>query len=230
MKLSKRYSENLKMFDLNKRYSLTEALAVLKKFKASKFNESVECVVRLNIDPRHADQIVRGTVSLPHGIGKAVRVLVLAKGEKIKEAQDAGADFVGSDEMIEKIKGGWIDFDAVIATPDIMSEAAKLGRILGPRGLMPNPKVGTVTFEIERTVKEIKAGKIEFRTDKQGNVASIVGKLSFDDIRLLENIEAYYKSLMAAKPATVKGQYVKNMVISTTMSPGVRVDFTSIVN
>ncbi|MBP7461381.1 MAG: 50S ribosomal protein L1 [Candidatus Delongbacteria bacterium] len=230
MKLSKRQDENRKLYDEAKRYALAEAVSILKKFKPAKFDESVECVMRLNVDPRHADQIVRGTVSLPHGIGKKVRVLVIAKGEKIKEAQDAGADFVGSDDMIEKIKGGWLDFDSVVATPDIMGDVAKLGKILGPRGLMPNPKVGTVTFDIAKAVHEIKAGKIEFRTDKQGNVHAIVGKLSFDAIRITENIETFMKTIVSMRPATVKGQYIRNVVISTTMSPGIKIDFAGNVS
>lgn len=230
MKLSKRQDENLKLYDLSKRYALGEAVSILKKFKPAKFDESIECVMRLNVDPRHADQIVRGTVSLPHGIGKTVRVLVIAKGEKIKEAQDAGADFVGSDDVIEKIRGGWLDFDSVVATPDIMGDVAKLGKILGPRGLMPNPKVGTVTFDIAKAVREIKAGKIEFRTDKQGNVHTIVGKLSFDASRITENIDTFMKMIISMRPATVKGQYIRNVVISATMSSGIKIDFAGNVS
>jgi len=227
MKLSKKQKENLSLYDRDKRYDLSEAIEILKKFKRCGFDETVECVMRLNIDPRHADQIVRGTVSLPHGTGKTVKVLVLTKGEKATEAESAGADYVGSDEYIEKIKSGWLDFDSVIATPDIMSEVAKLGRVLGPRGLMPNPKVGTVTFEVGKTVKEIKAGKIEFRTDKQGNVHARVGKVSFSNEALLENIKTYISTIQSLRPVVVKGQYVKNIVISSTMSPGVKVDMTS---
>jgi len=217
--------ENFKLFDKQKRYPLDEAIEILKKFKRANFDETVECAVNLNVDPRKADQVIRGTVSLPHGTGKQVRVLVLTKGEKVTEAQEAGADYVGAEEYIEKIKQGWLDFDAVIATPDIMSEVGKLGRILGPRGLMPNPKVGTVTFEVGKAVKEVKAGKIEFRTDKFGNVHAPVGKISFTNQQLRENIVAFLNTLISMRPATLKGQYIKNVAVSTTQGPGVKVDY-----
>ncbi len=194
----------------------------------AKFDETVDVSVRLGVDPRHADQMVRGTVVLPHGTGKTVRVAVFAKGEKEKEALDAGADFVGSDELVEKIQGGWTDFDRAVATPDMMGTVGKLGRILGPRGLMPNTKSGTVTFDLAKAVKEIKAGKIEFRVDKGGVVHAPVGKMSFGVAKLKENLDALMETLIRLKPATAKGTYVKGVNVSTTMGPGVRLDTAEI--
>jgi len=205
-------------------FDTIEALvAELKKTATAKFDETVEVSTKLNVDPRHADQVVRGTVVLPHGSGKESRVLVFAKGEKEKEAADAGADFVGG-EYLDKVKEGWLDFDAVVATPDMMGEVGKLGRILGPRGLMPNPKAGTVTFDVARAVSELKAGKIEFRVDKGGNVAGPVGKASFDAAKLTDNARALILEILRAKPAGAKGQYVKSITMSTTMGPGLKLD------
>ena len=197
-------------------------MAVASSF--AKFDETVDVAVRLGVDPRHADQMVRGSVVLPNGIGKSVRVLVFAKGEKEKEAQDAGADYVGADDLIEKIKGGWMDFDKVVATPDMMGEVGKIGKILGPRGLMPNAKTGTVTFDVARAVKELKAGKIEFRVEKAGIVHVPVGKVSFGVDKLTENISAFLETILRMKPASSKGTYVKGIAISTTMGPGVKID------
>lgn len=190
----------------------------------AKFDETVEIAMRLGVDPKHADQMVRGTVVLPHGTGKSKKVLVIAGGEKVKEAEAAGADFVGGPDMVSKIQEGWVDFDAVIATPDMMKDVGKLGKILGPRGLMPNPKTGTVTFEVSRAVAEIKAGKVEFRVDKTAIVHVPVGKLSFDDTKLTENAQAVIQAVLRAKPAAAKGRYVKSITIASTMGPGVRVD------
>jgi large subunit ribosomal protein L1 len=205
-------------------YALDEAATKIKQVARAKFDETVDIAVRLGVDPRHADQIVRGTVVLPHGTGKSVRVLVVAQGEKVREAEAAGADFVGGKDMIQKIQEGWLDFDAIVATPDMMGELGKLGRVLGPRGLMPNPKSGTVTFDITRVVREIKAGKIEFRVDKTGNVHAPVGKASFSEQQLSENIAAFMDALVRAKPAAAKGVYVRNVAVSSTMSPSVRLD------
>lgn len=203
---------------------------MISKVARAKFDETVDAAIRLGVDPKHADQMVRGSVALPHGLGKTVKVLVFAKGEKEKEALDAGADFVGSDEVIEKIKGGWIDFDRVVATPDMMGSVGKLGKILGPRGLMPNPKVGTVTFDVGKVVKELKAGKVEFRVEKTGIVHTPVGKISFGVDKLLENILALMETIIKLKPASSKGTYLKTISISTTMGPGVKVDPLDIRN
>jgi large subunit ribosomal protein L1 len=205
-------------------YALDEAATKIKQVARAKFDETVDIAVRLGVDPRHADQIVRGTVVLPHGTGKSVRVLVVTQGEKVREAEAAGADFVGGKDMIQKIQEGWLDFDAIVATPDMMGELGKLGRVLGPRGLMPNPKSGTVTFDIARVVREIKAGKIEFRVDKTGNVHAPVGKASFSEQQLSENIAAFMDALVRAKPPAAKGVYVRNVTVSSTMSPSVRLD------
>lgn len=203
---------------------LAEAVELLKQFNTTKFDQSVEIAMRLGIDPKQADQLVRGSIVLPHGIGKDQRVLVIAKGDKASEAQAAGADFVGDADIVEKIKGGWTDFDVCIATPDMMGLVGPLGKVLGPRGLMPSPRAGTVTMELEKTIKEYKAGKVEFRNDKFGGIVhAITGKLSFDKDKLLENIEAFIKYIEALKPMAVKGQYIKGIVISATMSPGVRI-------
>ncbi len=210
--------------EAGRRYTLSEALALVTDTARAKFDETVEAAVRLGVNPAHADQMVRGSVVLPNGLGKTVRVLVFAKGEKEKEALDAGADYAGSDEFIEKIKSGWLEFDRVIATPDMMGNVGKLGKILGPRGLMPNPKVGTVTFDVATAVKEVKAGKVEFRVEKAGIVHSPVGKVSFGPDRLMENIQALIEMIIKLKPATSKGTYIKGIALSSTMGPGVRVD------
>lgn len=220
----KRYNSTLKSFDQDKVYAIADAVAMVKKTATAKFDESFEIAMRLGVDPRKADQMVRGTVALPHGTGKSVRVLVFAKAPKDKEALDAGADYAGLDDYIEKVKQGWADVDVVIATPDVMGEVGKLGRILGPRGLMPNPKVGTVTFDVAKAVREVKAGKIEFRVDKTGNIHASVGKCSFTNDKLIENISVFYTSILRAKPTTAKGKYVKNVVLASTMGPGVIVD------
>jgi large subunit ribosomal protein L1 len=200
-----------------------EALQLVKEVSFAKFDETVEASVRLGVDPRHADQIVRGAVVLPHGTGKAVRVLVLAQGDKVREAEEAGAEFVGM-EYVQKIKDGWLDFDVAVATPDVMGQVGQLGRVLGPRGLMPTPKAGTVTFDVAKAVREIKAGKIEFRVDKTGNVHVPIGRVSFDVDRLAENLAAFMDTVMRAKPAAAKGTYVRSVTVSSTMGPGVRID------
>jgi large subunit ribosomal protein L1 len=205
-------------------YTLEEAIPLVQKLKYTKFDETVEVAMRLGVDPKHADQMVRGTVVLPHGLGKTKRVLVIAGAEKQKEAQEAGADFVGGDEVVEKIQGGWTDFDAVVATPDMMRSVGKLGKVLGPRGLMPNPKTGTVTVDITKAVNEIKAGKVEFRVDKTGIVHAPIGKVSFATDRLLANAQALVDSVLKAKPSAAKGKYVKSLTVSSTMGPGVRID------
>lgn len=220
----KRYRKLVKGFDQNQVFEVAPAVETVKKNATAKFDESFEISMRLGVDPRKADQMVRGTVSLPHGTGKTVRVLVLCKSPKDKEALDAGADYAGLEEYIEKIKGGWADVDVVVATPDVMGEVGKIGRILGPRGLMPNPKVGTVTFDVAKTVQELKAGKIEFRVDKTGNIHAAVGKCSFPSDKLVENVVAFYTSIMRAKPMTAKGKYVKSVYFSSTMGPGVAVN------
>ena len=223
----KRYTSLTKNFDAANRYQVAEAVALVKQTASAKFDESFEIAINLGVDPRKADQMVRGTVSLPHGTGKDVRVLVFAKTPKDKEALDAGADYAGLDEYIEKVKGGWADVDVIVATPDVMGEVGKLGRILGPRGLMPNPNVGTVTFDIDKTVKELKAGKIEYRVDKTGNIHAAVGKCSFDNEQLIDNLSAFFGNILKARPSTTKGRYIKNVVFSSTMGPGVPVDDSS---
>ncbi len=209
---------------LKKLTDLDEAVKVVKSCASTKFDETVDVAVRLGIDPRHADQQVRGTVVLPNGTGKTIRVLVLAKPEKAKEAEAAGADMAGAEEYLEKIRGGWLDFDAVVSTPDMMAEVGKLGKVLGPRGLMPNPKAGTVTFDVAKAVKELKAGKIEFRVDKGGNLHAPVGKASFNETALSENLKAFLNEVMRLKPAAAKGAYVRSVTLSTTMGPGIKVD------
>ena len=205
-------------------HKLEEAVPLLKRIKYAKFDETVELAMRLGVDPKHADQMVRGTVVLPHGLGKTKRVLVIASGEKVKEAQDAGADLVGGDDMVAKIQGGWMEFDAVISTPDMMKSVGRLGKVLGPRGLMPNPKTGTVTFDVARAVRETKAGKVEFRTDKTGIIHAPVGKLSFDAPKLVENASTLITSILKAKPASAKGKYVRSVTLSGTMTPGISID------
>jgi large subunit ribosomal protein L1 len=223
-KRSKRYRESLSLYDRQKLYHPAEAVRIVKAMPASRFDETVEVAFRLGVDPRKADQMVRGTVSLPHGTGKEVRVLVIAQGDKAREAEAAGADIVGGPELLDKIKEGWFEFDAMVATPDMMSQVGKLGKLLGPRGLMPNPKAGTVTFEVEKAVKDIKAGKVEYRVDRQGNLHLVLGKKSFDERRLLENYAAVLEEIIRAKPAAAKGRYLKSITFSTSMGPGVRVD------
>lgn len=208
----------------DRQYSLTEAMPLLQKVGFAGFDESVEVAVRLGVNPKHADQMVRGTVVLPHGLGRSKRVLVIAGGEKQKEAEEAGADVVGGEEMVERIQGGWLEFDAVVATPDMMRVVGKLGKVLGPRGLMPNPKTGTVTFEVAQAIKEIKAGKVNYRVDKAGVVHAPVGRRSFDAGALVENAEALMASVIRAKPAAARGKYVRSVTVSSTMGPGVRID------
>jgi large subunit ribosomal protein L1 len=209
-------------------YSLEEAIPLLQKVKYTKFDETVEMALRLGVDPKHADQMVRGTVVLPHGLGRSKRVLAIAGAEKQKEAQDAGADVIGGEELVERIQGGWLDFDAVVATPDMMRAVGRLGKVLGPRGLMPNPKTGTVTTDIARAVKEIKAGKVEFRVDKTGIVHAPIGKISFAADRLLANAHALVDSVVKAKPAAAKGKYLKSLTVTSTMGPGISIDTTSV--
>jgi large subunit ribosomal protein L1 len=226
----KNYTKAKERIDRNKRYDLEDGLKLVSEYSYARFDESVDVAIRLGVDPRKADQMVRGSVLLPHGTGKAVRVLVFAKGEKEKEATDAGADYAGGDELVEKISKGWLEFDKAIATPDMMSTVGKLGKILGPRGLMPNPKVGTVTFDIEKAVKEIKLGKVEFKVEKAGIVHVGVGRASFGVEKLLENIKALLEVVIRAKPPTSKGVYLKSIAISTTMGPGVKIDPVSVRN
>lgn len=216
--------------DRTREYPLDEAVEVIKNLSAAKFDETFEFSARLGVNPRHADQQVRGTVLLPHGTGKDIRVLVLTRGEKEQEASEAGADYAGSDEFIEKINNGWFEFDVAIATPDMMGEVGKLGRLLGPRGLMPNPKVGTVTFDVAKAVKDAKAGKIEYRVDKGSNIHVPVGKTSFDRQKLVENIKALMLELLRARPASTKGRYVISAHLSTTMSPSVKIDAQALIN
>ena len=222
-KRGKKYQEALKLVDRSKRYSLEEAVELVKKTNVAKFDATVEVSFKLNIDPRKAEQNLRGAVSLPNGTGITIRVLVIAKGAKAQEALAAGADYAGDAEYLEKIKEGWFEFDTIIATPDMMGELGKLGRILGPKGLMPNPKTGTVTMNIEQTVKEFKAGKVEYRTDKVGNIQVPVGKVSFENSKLAENIKAIYNQMIRVKPQTVKGVYIQNLTITSTMGPGIKV-------
>ncbi len=219
----KRYSAVAELREQSKQYGLREALEIVKKAASAKFDESVDAAVRLNVDPRHADQIVRGTVNLPHGTGKTVRVLAIAQGDKAREAEQAGADYVGT-EYVQKIQDGWLDFDAVVATPDTMKEVGKLGRILGPRGLMPTPKAGTVSMDIGRAVKELKAGRIEFRVDKTGNVHAPIGKASFAVEKLEENFQTFMDAVLRARPAAAKGGYVRSVTLSSTMGPGVKIE------
>ena len=223
MKITKRIKEVQSKVDTNKEYTLQEAVKLLKETSKVKFNESLDCAMRLGVDPRQADQMLRGTVSLPHGTGKTVSVLVISKGAKVQEALDAGADFAGFEEYLEKIKGGWTDVDVVISTPDSMSELGKLGKILGPKGLMPNPKSGTVTQDVAQAVKEVKGGKIEFRVDKTGIVHSSVGKLNFENEKLVDNAKAFINTIIKMKPASAKGQYVKSLFLSSTMGPGLKI-------
>ena len=226
--MEKNYLANRAKVDSEKKYPLMEAVELLKSFAAKKFDESVDVAVRLGVDPRHADQMVRGAVVLPHGTGKSARVVVFAKGEKELEARDAGADFVGGDDLAKKINDGWLDFDKAVATPDMMGVVGKLGRVLGPRGLMPNPKVGTVTFDVARAVKDIKAGKVDFRVEKAGIVHAPVGRISFTVEKLHENIATLIETLNRLKPASSKGNYLRGFTLSTTMGPGIRIDLNSL--
>lgn len=228
MKRSKRMKEIDKLVDKNRSYKLDEAVELLKKCPGPKFDQSLNVALAIGIDPKKSDQQVRGTVSLPHGTGQKVVVVVIAKGDKAKEALDAGADFAGADEYIEKIKGGWTDFSALIATPDMMRELGKLGKVLGPRGLMPTPKAGTVTTDVAKAVQEVKAGKIEFKVDKTGNVNNAVGKISFKQENLVENLNVYLNAISRSKPASAKGAFLKSLYLSTTMGPGLKIDLQSI--
>ncbi len=220
----KKYRKALEGVDRAKRYTLEEAVALVKSLAYAKYDEAVEISVRLGIDAKKTDQLVRGSVVLPHGLGKKVRVLVFAKGDKANEARDAGAETYGGDELVEKVQGGFMDFDKVIATPDMMGQVGRLGKVLGPRGLMPNPKLGTVTFDVARAIQEVKAGRAEYRAEKAGIVHAAVGRKSFGDTLLLENIRAFMESVLKAKPATSKGQYLKSVALSTTIGPGVKLD------
>jgi large subunit ribosomal protein L1 len=224
----KSYRDALAKVDRNQRYPLEDSLRLAKQTARAKFDETVELAIRLGVDPRQADQNIRGTVTLPHGMGKAVRVLAFAKGDKEKEAQEAGADFVGSDELIKKISEGWLDFDKAVATPDMMAAVGRIGKVLGPRGLMPNPKTGTVSVDIGKAVKEIKAGKLEYRVDKAGIVHVPVGKASFGPDQLIENAQAVLLSVLRAKPASAKGNYIKGVTVTTTMGPGIKIDLAQV--
>ncbi|MEC1613802.1 50S ribosomal protein L1 [Bacillus mojavensis] len=223
-KKGKKYAEAAKLVDRAKAYDVSEAVALVKKTNTAKFDATVEVAFRLGVDPRKNDQQIRGAVVLPNGTGKTQRVLVFAKGEKAKEAEAAGADYVGDTDYINKIQQGWFDFDVIVATPDMMGEVGKIGRVLGPKGLMPNPKTGTVTFEVEKAIGEIKAGKVEYRVDKAGNIHVPIGKVSFEDEKLVENFTTMYDTILKVKPAAAKGVYVKNVAVTSTMGPGVKVD------
>src|SRR5512135_1120627 len=226
--MSKKIKAAREKMEPGKEYSLEEAIGLVKELAYTKFDETIDLSFNLGVDPRKSEQMVRGTVVLPHGSGKSARVLVFAKGEKEKEARDAGADFVGAEDLVDKINKGWLDFDKVVATPDIMGVVGKLGKVLGPRGLMPNPKLGTVTFDVGKAVKEIKAGKVEYKAEKAGVVQVPIGKVSFDEQKLIENARAIIESVNKAKPSTSKGKYVKKLSISSTMGPGLKVDPSSI--
>jgi large subunit ribosomal protein L1 len=228
--VSKRYDAAMAKIDPAKPYTFEEAIAVLKTMPGTKFDESVDLSFRLGVDPKHADQMVRGAVVLPHGIGKTVRVAVFAKGEKEREAREAGADVIGAEDLVEKVQGGFMEFDTAIATPDLMGQVGRLGKVLGPRGLMPNPKLGTVTFDVTRAVREAKAGKVEFRVDKAGNIHTPIGKRSFATQQLTENGLALIEAIVRAKPAAAKGTYLRGLTVSTTMGPGVKVDALGVAN
>ena len=230
MSISKRYKENFEKIDINKDYLLDDAIEILNTSTKVKFDETVDLAINLGVDPKHADQIVRGTVSLPHGTGKKLKVLVIAKGDKVDEAIAAGADFAGDKEYLDKIKSGWVDIDVIISTPDMMAEVGKLGRVLGPRKLMPNPKSGTVTNDVKNAVEEIKKGKIEFRVDKNGIIHTIIGKSSFDKLQLAENCKTLMAAIMKAKPNSLKGIYLKKVTLSSTMGPGIKLDKSIFLN
>jgi large subunit ribosomal protein L1 len=224
MKESGKHVENARKLVEARPYKLAEASELIKKTHHTKFNETVELAINLGVDPKHSDQVVRGTVVLPHGLGKTVRVLVIASGDKVREATEAGADFVGGEDMVTKVAGGWTDYDAVIATPDMMKSAGKLGKVLGPRGLMPNPKTGTITFDVAKAIGETKGGKVEFRVDKAGIVHCGIGKINFDATKLAENAHAIINAVIKAKPAAAKGKYVKRITLTSTMGPGIQID------
>jgi len=228
--MTKRMKATETLIDRTKTYSVDEAMEIVKQGPAAKFDESVDLSLRLGVDPKHADQMVRGAIVLPHGIGKTVRVAVFAKGEKEREAREAGADVVGAEDLVEKIQGGFMDFDSTIATPDLMGQVGRLGKVLGPRGLMPNPKMGTVTFDVARAVREVKAGKVEFRVDKAGNVHVQVGRKSFPQESLVANAMALLEAIIKAKPAASKGVYLRSLTLSTTMGPGIPVDAQRVAN
>ena len=228
MKRGKKYVEAAKLVDSSKSYSALEALELACKTSTAKFDASVDVAFRLNIDPRKAEQNIRGAIVLPNGTGKTRKVLVIARGSKAQEATEAGADYVGEAEMINKINQGWFDFDVIVATPDMMGQLGKLGRVLGPKGLMPNPKTGTVTMDVAKAIKEIKAGKVEYRPDKVGNIQMTIGKVSFGAEKLKENLKTVYDALVKARPSTIKSSYIKNVSVASTMGPGIKVDFNSI--
>jgi large subunit ribosomal protein L1 len=230
MSTSKRYRENFEKIDINKDYLLDDAIEILSTSNKVKFDETIDLAINLGVDPKHADQIVRGTVSLPHGTGKKLKVLVIAKGDKVDEAISAGADFAGDKEYLDKIKAGWVDIDIIISTPDMMAEVGKLGRVLGPRKLMPNPKSGTVTNDVKNAVEEVKKGKIEFRVDKNGVIHTIIGKSSFDKLQLEENCKTLMTAIMKAKPNSLKGVYLKKVTLSSTMGPGIRLEKSTFLN
>ena len=223
-KHGKKYREAVAQVDTSRLYRPQEAIDLLKKISYSAFDGTVEVHLRLGVDPRHADQMVRGTAVLPHGTGRTVRVLVFAQGDKAREAEEAGADYVGAQDLIQRIEGGWLDFDVAVATPDMMGQVGRLGRILGPRGLMPNPRSGTVTFDVGRTVRDVKAGRVEFRVDRTALIHVPIGKVSFDDQRLLENLSTLMDAVVAAKPSGAKGTYIRSVHLAATMSPGIRLD------
>lgn len=222
-KVGKRFAEAAKLVDRSKTYAIEEAVALAKQTSTVKFDASVEVSFRLNVDPRHADQQIRGAMVLPNGTGKTQKVCVITQGAKEQEAKDAGADYVGGSELLDQISKGWFDFDVIVATPDMMGQLGKLGRLLGPKGLMPNPKTGTVTMDVAKAIEDIKKGKVEYRVDKEGNINLMIGKTSFEDQALVENFKAIYSTIAKARPAAVKGTYIKNLVLSTTMGPGIRI-------
>ena len=222
--MGKRHAENIKNVDKLKDYEISEAVSLLKATGKTKFDETIEVAINLGVDPKHADQVIRGTVSLPHGTGKDVKVLVIAKGDGVDAAKDAGADYYGAEEYLEKIKGGWTDIDVIVSAPDMMAEVGKLGRVLGPRGLMPNPKSGTVTNDIAKAVSELKAGKIEFRVEKHGIVHVGIGKMSFEESHIVDNFNAFVDAIVKLKPASLKGRYVKKVSLSSTMGPGFKIN------
>lgn len=222
-KVGKRFAEAAKLVDRSKTYAIEEAVALAKQTSTVKFDASVEVSFRLNVDPRHADQQIRGAMVLPNGTGKTQKVCVITQGAKEQEAKDAGADYVGGSELLDQISKGWFDFDVIVATPDMMGQLGKLGRLLGPKGLMPNPKTGTVTMDVAKAIEDIKKGKVEYRVDNEGNINLMIGKTSFEDQALVENFKAIYSTIAKARPAAVKGTYIKNLVLSTTMGPGIRV-------